>query len=48
MPTIIGISTFLSTKNNIFVLSETEKKAAFLDILRHLKFHAQKPYGIYS
>ena len=43
MPTIVGILTCLSRKNNILDLSEP-KKAEFLDFFYtfgHLKFHAQ-------
>ena len=43
MPTIVGISTFMSGQNSILDLSEP-KKAEFLDIFftcEHLKFHAQ-------
>ena len=43
MPTIVGISTFISRKNSILGLPEP-KKAEFLDIFytyEQLKFHAQ-------
>ena len=32
MPTIVGILTFMSGKNSILGLSESEKKVEFLDI----------------
>ena len=43
MPTVVGILTFMSRKNSIIGLSEPEKKAEFLDVvkLEHLKFRAQ-------
>ena len=44
MPTIVGILTFVSSKNSIPGFSEPEK-SDFLDIFytyyKHLKFHAQ-------
>ena len=43
MPTIIGISTFMSRKNSILGLSEP-KKVEFLDnfyTYEHFNFHAQ-------
>ena len=40
MPTIVGILTFMIGKNSILCLTEP-KKAEFLDIYEHLKYHAQ-------
>ena len=43
MPTIVGILTFMSGKNNILGLSGS-KKAEFLDVFytyEHLKFYTQ-------
>ena len=43
MPTIVGILTFMSRKNSIIGLSESEKQLNFLIFFtnEHLKFHAQ-------
>ena len=43
MPTSVGISTFMSTKNSILLSSDPEKCRFFLyfHTYEHLKFHAQ-------
>ena len=43
MPTIVGILTFMSRKNSILGLPESEKSwiSWYFDTYEHLKFHAQ-------